>query len=160
SLAAHAKRDLEQLGVQVITNKRVTRIERDAVFIGDERIPTRTVFWAAGNEASPLVKTLDAALDHAGRVLVQPDLSVPDQPNIFIVGDLAAVFLPDGKTLVPGVAPAANQEGATAARNILASINGQPRRPFRYRNKGDLATIGRHRAIANFGWLRLTGYVA
>ncbi|MGI9076211.1 MAG: NAD(P)/FAD-dependent oxidoreductase [Gemmatimonadaceae bacterium] len=157
-LSHRAARDLAELGVEVRTNALVTRIERDAVYVGSERIPTHTVFWAAGNVSSPLGKSLNAPLDGAGRVQVEPDLSLPDHPEIFVAGDLAAV-VQDGK-LVPGVAPAANQEGKTAARNIALTLEGKPRRNFRYFNKGNLATIGRSRAIAEFGRVHFAGRVA
>ncbi len=161
SLSARAKRDLEHLGVEVRTRAMVTRVEPDAVYVGNERVETRTVLWAAGNTVSPLTRTLAAPLDNAGRVKVSPDLSIPGHPEVFVVGDAAAVPLHDDpKKLVPGVAPAANQEGWHAAGSIIASIRGQPRRAFEYTNKGDLATIGRHRAIAEFGPLKVSGYVA
>ena len=172
-LSAVARRDLEQLGVEVRTNSIVTRVEPDAVYVGDERIATRTIFWAAGNAASPLGRSLGAPLDRAGRVQVTPDLSIPAHPEVFVCGDLAAVPLDAGDApatpagrppapprLVPGVAPAANQMGALAAKNILARIAGQPTRPFRYFDKGNLATIGRHRAVADFGRFRMTGHLA
>ncbi len=160
SLADRALRDLAKLGVDVRTNARVTRVEPDAVYVGDERIPARTVLWAAGNTASSLTRRLEGVpLDRAGRVEVSPDLSVPGHPDVFVVGDAAAVPRGNGE-LVPGVAPAANQEGLRAAGNIIASIEGRARTPFRYFNKGDLATIGRHRAIADFGFVRVTGYLA
>lgn len=159
SLADHAKRDLERLGVEVRTNALVTRIEPDGVYVGDERIEARTVFWAAGNATSKLAKTLGAPLDGAGRVKVKPDLTLPNHPEVYVIGDLAAVERDDG-TLVPGVAQGAIQEGRRAAANILAQIEGRRTTPFTYFNKGDLATIGRHRAIADFGFLRVTGYVA
>jgi NADH:ubiquinone reductase (H+-translocating) len=159
ALASHAERDLARLGVEVRTNARVTHIEPGAVYVGNERISTRTVLWAAGNSASSLAATLGEPVDSVGRLFVSPDLSLPGHPEVFAVGDVAAVPRRDG-TLVPGVAPAANQEGWLAAGNILASINGQPRRPFKYFSKGDLATIGRHRAIADFGFVTVTGYLA
>ncbi|HEY7878070.1 MAG TPA: NAD(P)/FAD-dependent oxidoreductase [Gemmatimonadaceae bacterium] len=158
-LSAKAARDLTKLGVQVRANARVTNITQNAVFLGDERIPTRSVFWAAGNAASPLARTLGVPLDAVGRVLVQPDLSVPGHPEVFVVGDLAVVLQANG-ALVPGVAPAAMQEGRSAARNILARIKGQPARPFKYLDKGNLATIGRHKAVADFGRFHVTGYIA
>ncbi|HET7585569.1 MAG TPA: NAD(P)/FAD-dependent oxidoreductase [Gemmatimonadaceae bacterium] len=158
-LSARAHRDLEELGVDVRTGSLVTRIERDAVYVGDERIPTRTVFWAAGNVASPLGKMLGAPVDRVGRVQVNPDLSVPGRPEVFIAGDLATIQQADG-SLVPGVAPAAMQEGVCAARNIVRAIHGEPGVPFHYRDKGNLATIGRHRAVAEFGRLRLAGPLA
>lgn len=150
---------LLELGVEVRTDSVVTRIEPTAVFIGDERIPTRTVFWAAGNAASPVAQSLGVALDRAGRVAVEPDLSVPGKREIFVIGDLAAVPWKDG-LLVPAVAPAANQEGRHAARNIRSDIAGDDRRPFRYLNKGNLATIGRHQAVADFGRVRARGRIA
>ena len=158
SLSERAKHDLETLGVDVRLKSIVTRVESDAVYIGDERIPTRTIFWAAGNAASPLGRMLGAPVDRAGRVQVEPDLSVPGHPEIFAVGDLAAYT--DRGEPVPGVAPAANQMGEHAAEQIVATLRGTPRAPFRYFNKGDLATIGRHRAVARFGRLQLKGYLA
>jgi NADH dehydrogenase len=157
-LSAGALKDLQELGVEVRLDSLVTRIEPGAVYVGDERIATRTVFWAAGNAASPLGRSLGVATDRAGRVAVEPDLSVPGHPEVFVVGDLCA-FVDRGKT-VPGVAPAANQQGERAARNILATLDGQPRTAFRYVNKGDLATIGRYKAVADFGSFRLEGRLA
>jgi len=158
-LSERARRDLTELGVDVRTGSLVTRIEPDAVYVGDERIACRTVFWAAGNAASPLARSLGVPLDRVGRVLVEPDLSVPGRPEIFVAGDLAAVTKRDGAP-VPGVAPAANQEGRAAAMNILRTLRGEPRRPFRYVDKGNLATIGRYRAIAQFGKVSVSGYLA
>ncbi|MGI8496348.1 MAG: NAD(P)/FAD-dependent oxidoreductase [Gemmatimonadaceae bacterium] len=155
-LSRHARADLEQLGVEVRTGALVTRIERDAVHLGDERIAAHTVFWAAGNQASPLAQSLGAPLDQAGRVMVEADLSVPGHPEIFVVGDLAAVHRADG-SLVPGVAPAAMQEGRSAARNIIRNLRDEARKPFRYRDKGNLATIGRRKAVADFSGLHVTG---
>jgi NADH:ubiquinone reductase (H+-translocating) len=159
SLADRAKRDLEHLGVEVRTNARVTHVDAEAVSVGDERIETRTVLWAAGNKASSLTRTMGAPLDEVGRVKVRPDLSVPGHPEVFVVGDAAALQR-DGGDLVPGVAPAAMQEGGRAAANILATVAGRPRTDFHYINKGDLATIGRHRAIADFGFIKVSGYAA
>jgi NADH dehydrogenase len=159
ALSVRARRDLEGLGVEVRTGAPVTRITPEAVYVGEERIDTRTVFWAAGNEASPLGRSLGVPLDRAGRVIVHPDLTVPGHPEVFVIGDLAALRQADG-TLVPGVAPAAMQAGRAAARNIQRAMRGQPSEPFRYVNKGNLATIGRHRAVADFGRLRVTGYPA
>lgn len=155
NLSGHAHRELEELGVEVRTNAIVTRVERGAVWVGDDRIDTETIFWAAGNESSPLGRFLGAPLDRAGRVCVQPDLSVPNHPEVFVVGDLAEMFT-DGKR-VPGVAPAGMQSGPHAAHNILRIIEGRSTKPFRYRNKGDLATIGRHRAIAQFPSFEMWG---
>src|SRR5689334_3138081 len=150
-LAAHAERDLQELGVEVRTSTMVTSVEPQAVCIGDERIVARTVFWAAGNTASPLGRLLGPTVpvDRIGRVSVNADLSVPNYPEVFVVGDLA-VMSTDGRP-VPGVAQGAIQSGRAAARNILHTIRGEPRAVFRYRNKGDLATIGRYKAIGDFG---------
>jgi NADH dehydrogenase len=158
SLAVRARRDLEELGVEVRTGALVTSVEPGAAQVGNERIETCTVLWAAGNAASGLGSSLGVPLDKFGRVAVEPDLSLPGHPEVFVVGDLASIA-PGGKQ-VPGVAPAAMQEGATAARNIIRTIRRQPRTAFRYRNKGDLATIGRMRAIADFGRFHLTGAIA
>jgi NADH dehydrogenase len=157
-LAQHAERDLADLGVEVRVNSFVTKVERDGVWIGVEKIRARTAFWAAGNKASPLGKFLGAALDNAGRVKVNDDLSVPGHPEIFAIGDLATIQQ-DGR-LVPWVAPAANQQGAFAAKSIIRDTRRQPRKKFRYFNKGDLATIGRSRAIADFGRVRFAGRLA
>ncbi|HKN64796.1 MAG TPA: NAD(P)/FAD-dependent oxidoreductase [Gemmatimonadaceae bacterium] len=150
-LAAHAERDLRELGVDVRTRCMVTSVEPNAVCVGDERIVARTVLWAAGNMASPLGRLLgpNVPVDRAGRVIVDPDLSVPAHPEIFVVGDLA-VMSTDGKP-VPGVAQGAIQSGRAAARNVLHSIRGEGRADFRYWNKGDMATIGRYKAIGDFG---------
>ena len=160
-LAAHAARDLEELGVEVHTKTLVTSVEPDAVCVGDERIVARTVLWAAGNVASPLGRLLGpkVPVDRSGRVLVNPDLSVPDHPEIFVVGDLA-VMTTNGKS-VPGVAQGAIQSGRAAARNVLRTIRGEGRADFRYRNKGDMATIGRYKAIGDFGHgIHVAGYPA
>src|SRR6185369_9482178 len=112
-----------------------------------------------GVQASPLARSLDVPLDRAGRVVVEPDLTIPGHPEIFVIGDLAAVKQAGGE-LVPGVAPAAIQEGVYAAKTIEQSIAGTPRAPFRYRDKGSLATIGRAAAVADFGFLKLSGFLA
>ncbi|HEY6088729.1 MAG TPA: NAD(P)/FAD-dependent oxidoreductase [Gemmatimonadaceae bacterium] len=157
-LAAHAARDLLDLGVEIRVNSFVTAVEPDGVCIGENKIRARTAFWAAGNKASPLGKFLGAPLDGAGRVKVSLDMSVPGHPEIFAIGDLAT-FEQDGR-LVPWVCPAANQQGAFAAKSIVRDLRGQPRGKFHYFNKGDLATIGRNRAIADFGKIRFTGRLA
>ena len=159
SLSRKALRDLQELGVEVRTGALVTRITPLGVYVGDEFIPARTVFWAAGNEASYTGSSLGAPVDKQGRVIVEPDLSIPGHPEVFVVGDLAAVKQPNGE-LVPGVAPAAMQEGRWAAKNILRMLGGKPTEPFRYFNKGNLATIGRNKAVADFGRLRVSGWVA
>jgi NADH:ubiquinone reductase (H+-translocating) len=158
-LAEKVRQDLERFGVRVRTGAMVTRVEPDAVDVGDERIPTRTIFWAAGNAASPLAKDLGVPLDRAGRVLVEPDLSAPGHPEILVAGDLAAVNDPHGQP-VPGVAPAAMQMGWDAGGMVLASLAGVPRKPFKYFDKGNLATIGRHMAIAHIWKLKLHGHLA
>jgi NADH dehydrogenase len=157
-LSAEAQRELEELGVEVRVNARVTDIGPDFVKVGDERIASHAVFWAAGNAPSPLGRDLGAPLDRGGRVIVNPDLSVPGHPEVFVVGDLAAMTT-KGKP-VPGVAPAAIQSGPRAAKNVLRLIAREPTVPFRYVNKGDLATIGRYRAVALIAGAHLSGWVA
>jgi NADH dehydrogenase len=158
-LSAQAQRDLESLGVEVRTRCVVTQVDSDGVVAGGERIDAHTVFWGAGNQASPLARQLGVALDRAGRVVVNPDLSVPGRPEIFCVGDMAATTTADGAP-VPAVAPAANQMGELAGRNIARHVAGSATSPFRYVNKGDLATIGRHKAVAVIGGVRLRGTFA
>ena len=164
-LSARALRDLEGLGVICRTDARVTRITPEAVYVGDERIATRTVFWAAGNIASPLIRTMGVEIDRAGRALVAADLSIPQEPNVFVVGDAALAVdarrsTPGNPHYAPGVAPSAIQMGAHAARMIARTLSGQPRQPFRYRNKGLLAVIGRGRAVADFERFAVTGVIA
>jgi NADH dehydrogenase len=158
-LSRAAKKDLEGLGVEVRLGTPVTDIDAVSVTIGTERIDTRTVFWAAGNEASPLGRMLDAETDRAGYVEVAPDCSIPAHPEVFVVGDLAIMRRADGRP-APAVAPTANQTGGHAARMILATLQGQTRTPFKYFDKGDLATIGRHKAVAAFGRIHLRGHLA
>ena len=158
NLSERALQDLKDLDVEVRLNSVVTRVERGAVWIGDERIESETILWAAGNESSPLGRFLGAPLDRAGRVRVEPDLSIRNHPEIFVAGDLAEIYT-DGKR-VPGVAPAAMQMGAHAAHNVERLVERRMTRPFRYRNKGDLATIGRHRAIAQFPAFEMWGNIA
>jgi NADH dehydrogenase len=158
ALAARAHRDLNDLGVEVRTSSTVTGVDAEGVSIGSEKIRARTAFWAAGNLASPLGQFFGVPLDRAGRIQVNPDLSLPGIPSIFIAGDLAAL-VQDGR-LIPGVGPAAIQEGRAAAKNIRRELKGEPRKPFHYWNKGDLATIGRSRAIADLGWIRFSGWFA
>ena len=157
-LSEHARRDLANLGVDVRTETLVSEIGEHHVVAGTERIHTHTILWAAGNAASPLGRDLHARLDRAGRVEVEPDLTISGHPEVFVIGDLAATTT-NGKS-VPGVAPAAMQMGRHAAKNIRRDLEQRERVPFRYRNKGDLATIGRYRAIADFGRLRVTGSLA
>lgn len=157
-LSAKAERQLERLGVEVRTGAKVTGIDQGGVSIGDERIAARTVLWAAGVSASALGRSLQVPTDRAGRVLVQPDLSIPDHPEVFVVGDLMGLSL-DGQP-VPGVAPAAIQSGRAAARNVARRVAGRSTVPFRYRDKGSLATIGRAAAVGHVGRLRVSGFVA
>jgi NADH dehydrogenase len=157
-LSRKARRQLERLGVEVRTDALVTRIEPALVHIGDERVPAETICWAAGVQASPMGARLDVPLDRAGRVLVRSDLSVPGHPEVFVVGDLAHLEQ-DGKP-VPGVAQGAMQGGRHAARQIARDLTGRPREPFRYEDKGNLATIGRAAAVADFGRFHLSGFLA
>ncbi|HEX3759239.1 MAG TPA: NAD(P)/FAD-dependent oxidoreductase [Kofleriaceae bacterium] len=159
SLARKAARELAQLGVEVMTSTRVEHVDGEGVVANDHRIVARTVLWAAGVMSSALGSQLCVQVDRAGRVPVAPDLSLPDHPNVFVVGDLARVELPSGG-LAPGLASVAIQEGRTAAHNILASVRGHSRKPFHYHDKGMLATIGKHRAVAQLKHVRLTGYIA
>jgi NADH dehydrogenase len=157
-LRAAARRDLERLGVEVRTGSAVTGLSRGRVESATGAIEAATILWAAGVAASPLGATLGAATDRAGRVAVQPDLTIPGHPEVFVIGDLASVNGPDGRPL-PGVAQVAIQTGRHAARNIGLAIHKEPSRPFVYRNLGNMATIGRASAIADFGWLQLKGWL-
>ena len=155
-LSEKAARQLRALGVEVITGAMVTNVDAESVRVGDTTIRTRTVLWAAGVQASPLSRTLGAPLDRAGRVLVNDDLTLPNHPEVFVIGDLATL-----KTPVPGVAPAAIQEGVHAARNIRRLMRGEKTLPFRYWDKGSLATIGREAAVADFGRrAHISGFLA
>jgi NADH dehydrogenase len=158
-VSARTRRDLESLGVEVRTKSFVTAIDQRGVNVGEEFIAARTVFWAAGNKASTLGAWLGVQLDAVGRVPVEPDLTVRGHPEISVIGDLASCPRGNGK-LVPGVCPAAMQMGRAAAANIRRRLRGQAPRPFRYVNKGELATIGRHKAVADFGFFAVTGYAA
>ena len=157
-LSRKGQSQLEGLGVDVRTGERVTAIDEEGVEIGGKRIATRTVLWAAGVQASPLAQSLHVPLDRAGRVIVRPDLTIPGDDDVFVIGDLAAVPHRDG--LVPGVAPAAIQEGRHAAANLLRRLRGAAYTPFTYKDKGSLATIGRGSGIADLPFARLSGLVA
>jgi NADH dehydrogenase len=158
SLREKAELSLRGLGVRVRKNVAVTAVRDGLVELSDgERLEAGLTLWAAGVAASPLGATLGVPLDRAGRVLVDPDLGVPGTTSAFVIGDLAHVEQ-DGR-LVPGVAPAALQQGAHAAENVLRRIGNQPTRPFVYRDYGNMATIGRASAIADFGWFRASGLV-
>jgi NADH dehydrogenase len=155
-----ARNQLERLGVAVHTGERVTTIDEGGVTIGErERVPARTVLWGAGVAAVPLARSLGVPLDRAGRVKVNRDLTVPGHPEIMVVGDLAAVEQAGGAT-VPGLAPAAIQEGRHAAQNVRRAIEGKPRLAFRYWDKGSLATIGRAAAVAQVGRFHFSGLPA
>jgi NADH dehydrogenase len=158
-LSGKARRKLEQKGVEVRLNSLVSRIEPDAVHVGDERIPARNIVWAAGVAASPLGRRLDAPVDRMGRVIVEPDLSIPDRPEVFVIGDLAHFAHQTGEPL-PGVAPVAMQMARSASANILRTLRGHAREPFRYRDKGSMATIGRGAAVAQVGGLKMDGFLA
>ena len=159
NLAARAARDLEKLGVSLWTERRVTGIDADGVWIGDERLEAKTVVWAAGVKASPLNQQLGAELDRAGRVKVEPDLSLSAHAEVFVIGDQAHVLGEDGRPL-PGVAQPAIQGGRCVADNILRDFKKRSRKPFRYRDKGSLATIGRASAIADLGFIKVSGLFA
>jgi NADH:ubiquinone reductase (H+-translocating) len=158
-LSAKAQRSLEQLGVEVRTNTLVTEVDEGGVVANGERIAAHTVFWGAGNQASPLVQQLGGPVDRAGRAIIEKDCSVQGRPNVFVIGDAAAALTDDGKP-VPAVAPAANQMGRVVGKNIVRDLRQQPRQEFRYFNKGDLATIGKHRAVAVLAGAKLSGTFA
>ena len=160
ALSAAAKRSLEKLGVTVRLNSRVTACETHCVTLGDERIAAATIIWAAGVKASPAATWLNAAADRAGRVLVEPDFRVPGQPSVFVIGDTASLTDAAGR-LVPGVAPAAKQAGRHVGWVIAAALRGDAApAPFRYRDYGNMATIGRRAGIADFGWINFRGPIA
>jgi NADH dehydrogenase len=159
-LSKRAKRDLERLGVEVREGMMVTGVDDVGVDLADgERIDARTILWAAGVQGSPLGKQLGVETDRAGRVHVQAELSIPGYPNAFVAGDLAALSGPDGKQY-PGVAQVAMQQGRAAARNIARLVEGTSTEPFRYKDLGNMATIGRNRAVADIRGLKLSGLIA
>jgi len=153
-LSLKAQLQLERLGVTVWAGRMVTGVDAGGVTLGTERLAARTVVWAAGVAASPLGKSLGVPLDRAGRVRVDPDLTVPGHPDIYVIGDLASI---EG---VPGIAPAAKQMGRHTARNVIRSLKNENSIPFRYRDYGQLATIGRNAAVAIFGRVKLSGFPA
>jgi NADH dehydrogenase len=158
SLSSQARAELEGLGIEVRTNAPVSDLGADFVEIGNERIAARTIVWAAGVRSSPLSTHLGVPIDRSGRVWVEEDLSVPDRPEVFVVGDLIAKTQ-SGKPL-PGVAQLAMQSGKHAARNVKLSLEHKPRLPFRYIDKGSMATIGRNRAVAKVGRFEFSGMIA
>ena len=151
--------DLQRLGVEVRVNSVVTNVVDGRVTMGTDSLDADTVLWAAGVAASPLGATLGVPVDRAGRVRIEPDLTIPGYPNVFVIGDLATLPDDHGKPL-PGVAQVAIQMGQHAVRNILRSLEGQPMRAFHYKDLGNMATIGRNSAIADFGTFTMTGYPA
>ena len=157
-LSAKALAQLAGHGVEVRLGTHVTKIDQTGVWIGEEHLPARTVLWAAGVAASPLGKALGVPVDRAGRVTVAPDLTVPGHPNVFVAGDLMQ-FTQDGQSL-PGIAPVAIQSGRHVARNLRALVAGRPTTPFRYRDKGSLATIGRSAAVGRVGKWEVSGFFA
>jgi NADH dehydrogenase len=157
-LSTKAQEALAHLGVEVRPGATVTGVDAGGVFVGAERISARTVLWAAGVAASPLARSLGVPLDRAGRVVVTPELTLPGRSDVFVIGDLALVEQ-DGRP-VPGVATAAIQEGRHAARNVVRAVGGQPLLPFRYHDKGSLATIGRGKAVAAFPGHERSGFFA
>jgi NADH dehydrogenase len=158
-LSQRAEADLKRLGAEVRAQTKVTRIDEQGVHIGDELLPTATVLWAAGVRPAPLTASLGAPLDHAGRVLVEPDLTLPGHPEVFALGDMAAFLHQDGRPL-PGTSPVAMQQARHAAASIRATLRGQPRTKFRYVDKGNMATIGRAAAIVHIKRLQLSGFLA
>ncbi len=158
-LRQSAKRQLEHLGVAVRLNSAVTDVEPGEIRLGEEVIHATVVLWAAGVAASPLGRALGGPVDRAGRVLVEADLSLPGHPEVFVIGDLASLKHTDGKQL-PGVAPVAMQQGRWVARQIAADLAGNARTSFHYLDKGSLATIGRAAAVAQFGKIHISGFLA
>ncbi|MBV8702072.1 MAG: NAD(P)/FAD-dependent oxidoreductase [Acetobacteraceae bacterium] len=159
-LSEKARRSLQHLGVEVLTGTKVETCDADGIVASGQRLEARTLVWAAGVAASGAADWLGAEADRAGRVRVAPDLSLPGDPNVFVIGDTALVLGQDGKP-VPGIAPAAKQEGAYVARLLERRLGGAPPPPpFRYHHAGDLATIGRSSAVMDFGRIRLSGLVA
>jgi NADH dehydrogenase len=159
-LSDYAKESLEQLGVEVVLGQPVSECNADGVIFGGQTLAAATILWAAGVQSSPAARWLDAPADRVGRLKAEPDLTVPGHADIFAIGDAAIVLRPDGRP-VPGIAPAAKQEGVYVAKVIRARLAGAPAPPpFRYKHAGDLATIGKRRAVIDFGWIKLKGALA
>lgn len=158
-LSKKAQRDLEKMGVRVLTNSKVTHIMPNGVWLGDTLLEAHNIIWAAGNQASPLLKVLGVPLDKQGRAIVEKDLSLPGHPEVFVIGDAAYAIDAANKSL-PGIAPVAIQQGRYVARIIKANIPSQKRYPFFYFDKGQMATIGRAKAIAQIGKLQISGFLA
>jgi NADH:ubiquinone reductase (H+-translocating) len=158
-LSAYAQASLESIGVEVMLGQAVTECTADSVVYGGKRLDTRTIIWAAGVRASPVAEWLGAPADRAGRLQVLPDLTVPGHPDIFAVGDTVTIDGPDGKP-VPGIAPAAKQQGRYVADGIKARLRGETPAPFHYRHAGSLAQIGKRKAVIDFGRIKLRGTLA
>jgi NADH dehydrogenase len=158
-LSEKAKKDLEELGVEVKLNSFVTGIEPGRIKVGEEWVECDVALWATGVAASPLGKALGVETDRAGRVLVREDLAIPDDKNIFVIGDMASLKQENGQP-VPGVAPAAMQMADNTCINILNDLQDKPRKPFKYYDKGNMATIGRSKAIAEIGRFKMSGFLA
>lgn len=159
-LSEYAKAALEDLGVEVHLNMPVSKLSKQGVEYGGQFLPCSTIFWAAGVQASPAARWLSASSDRAGRVRVEPDLSIPGHPNVFAIGDTAAVMGPNGKP-IPGVAPAAKQQGAYVGKLIRNRLLGKAtRKAFQYYHTGNLATIGKNKAVVDFGFIKMTGWMA
>lgn len=158
-LSERARKDLEKMGVRVLTGEMVTNITEEGVQIGDDFIESRNVMWAAGNQASPVLKTLDIPLDRQGRAMVDPDLTIPEHPEIFVIGDAACAMGKDKKPL-PAIAPTAIQQGRYVGKVIRKQIPKEKRRPFKYFDKGGIATIGKNRAVGYFKNFRFRGIFA
>jgi len=158
-LSRRAQKDLEKMGVRVITDKMVTSITEEGVTVGDDLIKASNIIWAAGNQASPLIKTLDIPMDRQGRAMVEPDLSIPDHPEIFVIGDAACSIGKDGKPL-PAIAPTAVQQGRYVGKIIRKQLDKKKRRPFRYLDKGSIATIGKNKAVGYIKNFQFTGIFA
>jgi NADH dehydrogenase len=158
-LSDYARKSLERLGVEVELGVPVSGCTAEGVIYGDKKLAAATVIWAAGVQASPAAQWLGVAADRAGRVVVEPDLTVPGHSEIFVIGDTAAVRDPEGKP-VPGIAPAAKQQGRYVAETIRARLRGERTTPFRYKHDGSLATIGKRLAVIDFGWIKLRGAFA
>ncbi|MGY3530600.1 NADH dehydrogenase [Bradyrhizobium embrapense] len=158
-LSAYAQASLEKLGVEVMLGEPVTECSADGVVFGGKRLEARTIVWAAGVRASRAAEWLNAPADRAHRLQVEPDLTVPGHPDIFAIGDTVTIKGPDGSP-VPGIAPAAKQEGRYVAALIKARLEGKTLPPFRYKHAGSLAQIGKKKAVIDFGWLKLRGSLA
>ncbi|MGQ0504565.1 MAG: NAD(P)/FAD-dependent oxidoreductase, partial [Myxococcaceae bacterium] len=158
SLSDHALKSLQRLGVEVRIQAPVTQVAADGVELGGERIASRTILWAAGVAASPLAKSLGVPLDRSGRVIVEKDCTIPGYPEVFVVGDLAA-YSHGLERPLPGVAPVAMQMGTYAGQSLLRALQGKERKPFRYVDRGSMATIGRAAGIADVFGLKLSGFL-